>query len=214
MYPVLPSGNTTTRHSHVYLEATNSSQQRDSSKRNSSMIFRIEHLLPPNESASPDIRQEIGASTSTTLTQARDTRSGQISTTKRIRMQPSTVRSGVYVAQFTPKDTRSETFSTLSVMSTASTKNTSEQVTSYCQLSNGMLCMSPAILRKIKLSEDIHSYNALFEIWNGNVRVRVIRDIGRDDELVAWFGEEATLLMSIPFLTPLNIQGEKSLLVW
>lgn len=68
--------------------------------------------------------------------------------------------------------------------------------------------MSPSLIRQIKLSEDIYSFNALFELHAGQLRIRLVRDVARDDEIVAWFAEELVLLMGIPFLTPLNIQGK------
>lgn len=79
----------------------------------------------------------------------------------------------------------------------------------HCTLVNGELAMSATLLRQIKLSEDIYSFNALFELHGGLLRIRLVRDVARDDEIVAWFGEELVLLMGIPFLTPLNIQGKQ-----
>lgn len=79
----------------------------------------------------------------------------------------------------------------------------------HCTLVNGELAMSAKLLRQIKLSEDIYSFNALFELHGGLLRIRLVRDVAREDEIVAWFGEELVLLMGIPFLTPLNIQGKQ-----
>lgn len=194
-------------------------QQQRSNKRSTSMIFRIEHLLP---STSRQIALPPGIAPPTTtsgnLMSKRQppahtiTTSTTCSTSSATTAKPAKQRAtsnGVLLSQFTPKDTLSEAIPTYALMSTSNIAGSVQPVTAYCTLSQGVLRMSPELLRRIKLSEDIHSYNALFELQPGGmVHVRTVRDVARDEELVTWFGEEIALLMSIPFLTPLNIQGE------
>jgi len=117
----------------------------------------------------------------------------------------SNPRPGVYTTQYTPKDTCSIAIPTSALL--GSTATPTDGGRSHCQLSNGELIVSASLLRQIKLSEDVYSFNAIFELQGGQVRVRLVRDVAREDEIVAWFGEELVLLMGIPFLTPLNIQG-------
>ncbi|XP_017860582.1 PREDICTED: sal-like protein 4 [Drosophila arizonae] len=170
------------------LELDESSGQ--GSKRAASMIFRIEQLLP-------------GSTTATTTTGATPTISTQQAPAKRAR---SSLRPGVYTAQYTPKDTCSGGIPTAALLSSMGTPTASDAHV-HCSLANGELALSASMLRQIKLSEDIYSFNALFELHAGQLRIRLVRDVGREDEIVAWFGEELVLLMGIPFLTPLNIQG-------
>lgn len=164
------------------------------SKRAASMIFRIEQLLP-------------GSTTATATTAATPTISTQQAPAKRARS--SSLRPGVYTAQYTPKDTCSGGIPTAALLSSMGTPTASDAHV-HCSLANGELALSASMLRQIKLSEDIYSFNALFELHAGQLRIRLVRDVGREDEIVAWFGEELVLLMGIPFLTPLNIQGKQS----
>ncbi|KAH8304026.1 hypothetical protein KR018_006406 [Drosophila ironensis] len=168
-------------------------------KRSTSLIFRIEQLLPSGTSASAVTAVTTVAETTPAIP---STTSAVASPAKRMRSSP---RSGVYTAQYTPKDTCSTAVPTTALLSSTATPSDSGR--SHCQLSNGELIVSAAQLRQIKLSEDVYSFNAIFELHGGQVRVRLVRDVGREDEIVAWFGEELVLLMGIPFLTPLNIQG-------
>ncbi|XP_017461678.1 PREDICTED: PR domain zinc finger protein 8-like, partial [Rhagoletis zephyria] len=179
------------------------------------MIFRIEHLLPSTSRGSPGIAPSTTRTTPTTphspppSTRMEATSSTSTAMTAK-RSKPRATCTGVLLAQFTPKDTLSEAIPTYALMSTANTMAAAESTTAFCTLSQGVLRMSPELLRRIKLSEDVHSYNALFELQPGGmVHVRTVRDVPRDEEIVAWFGEEVALLMSIPFLAPLNIQGNK-----
>ncbi|KAI8040864.1 hypothetical protein M5D96_006807, partial [Drosophila gunungcola] len=166
-------------------------------KRSASLIFRIEQLLP-STSISPSTMTSTSP-TETTLTAT----TSAASPAKRMR---SNSRPGVYTTQYTPKDTCSIAIPTSALLSSTATPTDGGR--SHCQLSNGELIVSAAQLRQIKLSEDVYSFNAIFELHGGQaVRVRLVRDVARDDEIVVWFGEELVLLMGIPFLTPLNIQG-------
>lgn len=162
-------------------------------KRSASLIFRIEQLLPSSTTATTSTT-EASLATPTTST--------AVSPAKKMRSNP---RPGVYTSQYTPKDTCSNAVPTAALLSAPATPTDSGR--SHCQLSNGELILSASLLRQIKLSEDVYSFNAIFELHGGQVRVRLVRDVARDDEIVAWFGEELVLLMGIPFLTPLNIQG-------
>ncbi|KAH8302295.1 hypothetical protein KR044_004921 [Drosophila immigrans] len=171
-------------------ESPAQAQAQAQKRSSSSMIFRIEQLLPGSVTATP-----TATSTTTTTT-----------TTFNDKRPRGNLRAGVYTSQYTPKDTCSNGVATAQLLSCMATP-TPGDVHAHCELLNGELAVSAALLRQIKLSEDIYSFNALFELHAGQLRIRLVRDVARDDEIVAWFGEELVLLMSIPFLTPLNIQG-------
>ncbi|KAH8314892.1 hypothetical protein KR074_007442 [Drosophila pseudoananassae] len=162
-------------------------------KRSASLIFRIEQLLPSSTTAT---------SSTTEASLATSTTSSVASPAKKIRSNP---RPGVYTSQYTPKDICSIAVPSAALLSAPAAPVDSGRT--HCQMSNGELIVSASLLRQIKLSEDVYSFNAIFELHGGQVRVRLVRDVARDDEIVAWFGEELVLLMGIPFLTPLNIQG-------
>ncbi|XP_017048448.1 protein snail [Drosophila ficusphila] len=166
-------------------------------KRSASLIFRIEQLLPTT-SISPSTMTTATSTETSTLTPT----TSSASPAKRMRSNP---RPGVYTAQYTPKDTCSMAIPTSALLGSSATPTDAGRF--HCQLANGELIVTASLLRQIKLSEDVYSFNAIFELHGGQVRVRLVRDVAREDEIVAWFGEELVLLMGIPFLTPLNIQG-------
>ncbi|KAH8365763.1 hypothetical protein KR093_004191 [Drosophila rubida] len=191
----------TTDESPAQAQAQAQAQKRSSSS--SSMIFRIEQLLPGGVTATPATATLAAEAASTATPTTTTTTTTTFNDGKR--MRPS-LRPGVYTAQYTPKDTCSNGVATAQLLSCMATPTPSDEH-AHCELLNGELAVSAALLRQIKLSEDIYSFNALFELHAGQLRIRLVRDVARDDEIVAWFGEELVLLMSIPFLTPLNIQG-------
>ncbi|KAH8379013.1 hypothetical protein KR009_002668 [Drosophila setifemur] len=170
-------------------------------KRSASLIFRIEQLLPSSSTITTSSEAATPASAPAPAP-VPAINTSTASPAKRMRSNP---RPGVYTSQYTPKDTCSIPVPTAALLSSTATPTDGGR--SHCQLSNGELIVSASLLRQIKLSEDVYSFNAIFELQGGQVRVRLVRDVARDDEIVAWFGEELVLLMGIPFLTPLNIQG-------
>ncbi|KAH8408603.1 hypothetical protein KR215_008210 [Drosophila sulfurigaster] len=184
---------------HELDESPAQAQAQAQKRSNSGMIFRIEQLLPGSVTSAPATTTATATATTTTTA----TYESREPAAKRMR---SNLRPGVYTAQYTPKDTCSNGVATVSLLSCMATPTPSD-VHAHCELLNGELAVSATLLRQIKLSEDIYSFNALFELHAGQLRIRLVRDVARDDEIVAWFGEELVLLMSIPFLTPLNIQG-------
>lgn len=114
---------------------------------------------------------------------------------------------GVYAMQMIPKHTITETYS---IQSLVCARILDKRSRVYCGLqsnSSNILNVNSEILRFIKFSKDIQSYNAVFEWLNDGVRLRVLQDIAKDTEIVVWFTEEISLIMSIPFLSPINIRG-------
>ncbi|XP_061394872.1 sal-like protein 3 [Musca vetustissima] len=180
-------------------------------KRNASMIFRIEHLLPQAAAATTTATVPVpGSSSPSAPTSPHSENNGTSSAACSSPKKSKIIRAGVHVTQLIPKDTTSILIDSHALLAAGTTEVATEPLArAYCSLSpkGDTLILNASIMRKIKLSEDIHSYNALFELQHGQVQLRVVRDIQRDEEIVAWFGEELTLLMAIPFLTPLNIQG-------
>ncbi|XP_017840150.1 zinc finger protein ZFMSA12A [Drosophila busckii] len=181
-------------HTTAHMDKLDRMEESPAQKRGASMIFRIEQLLPGGTTTT-------AATTTTAPTTIAPTTSQTQAKRSRVNL-----RAGVYAAQYTPKDTCSQHVPTATLLSCLSAPTPTE-AHAHCTLANGELTMSSTLLRQIKLSEDIYSFNALFELHAGQLRVRLVRDVARDDEIVAWFGEELVLLMGIPFLTPLNIQG-------
>lgn len=65
-------------------------------------------------------------------------------------------------------------------------------------------------MRNLNLSNDTHCNNALLEMTSGKqLRVRMVKNVAPNEEILLWFSEEILALMQIPFLTPANIRGGK-----
>lgn len=69
-------------------------------------------------------------------------------------------------------------------------------------------------VKNVKLSNDTYSNNALLEITsNRQLRIRIIKSVRPDEEVLLWFSEEILALMYIPFLSPANIRGGSEFLI-
>ncbi|XP_073837929.1 PR/SET domain 13 [Musca autumnalis] len=218
MLPVLPTSHSIVQQqNHHLVDNTRGNNQNQSptahspNKRNSSMIFRIEHLLPQTAANTAPRSSSPPPAPSSPPSTTRPEKNGSQSSSSSSPKKSKIIRAGVHVTQLIPKDTVSVSIDSHALIAASTTEVANEPMArAYCSLSpkGDVLILNASIMRKIKLSEDIHSYNGVFELAkNGQVQLRVVRDIQRDEEIVAWFGEELTLLMAIPFLTPLNIQG-------
>ncbi|XP_067002268.2 zinc finger protein 699 [Anabrus simplex] len=67
-------------------------------------------------------------------------------------------------------------------------------------------------VKKVRLADDCHSCNALLRTKDPNSKellLQVVKPIRSGEELQLWFSERLLALVSIPFLVPANIQGEK-----
>lgn len=114
---------------------------------------------------------------------------------------------GIYAMEFLPKYTVSEAFSIQDLMNAPVLDKRSRILCGLKANYANVLNVNPDLLRFMKFSKDIQSYNAIFELLNDGVRLRITHDIHKDTEIVVWFTEELSLIMAIPFLTPLNIRG-------
>lgn len=192
----ISDNNSSTSHIESQSPTTIARSPNSLNKRSPNMILSIDHLLP-NATAHASSYHD-SASLVTIASQAQELSCRRAKNSN----------SGVYVSQTVARNTVSLPLASHALISVNIINDLTARV--YCSLATedgDYLLMTPSIMRRIRLSEDIHSYNALFELHKGDVRLRIVRDITKDDEIVAWFGEEISLLMSIPFLTPLNIQG-------
>jgi hypothetical protein len=65
-----------------------------------------------------------------------------------------------------------------------------------------------------RLADDCHSYNVVLQRGGASntVVLHVVRTIRRGEELQLWFSEQMLVVLAVPFLTPLNIQGKIELL--
>jgi hypothetical protein len=64
-------------------------------------------------------------------------------------------------------------------------------------------------LLEARLADDCHSYNVLLQrgVGGNNLVLYVVKSIRNGEELQLWFSEQMLVVLAVPFLTPLNIQG-------
>jgi hypothetical protein len=72
-----------------------------------------------------------------------------------------------------------------------------------------MACDSRWVL-EARLADDCHSYNVVLQRGGASntVVLHVARTIRSGEELQLWFSEQMLVVLAVPFLTPLNIQGK------
>lgn len=63
-------------------------------------------------------------------------------------------------------------------------------------------------IKNIHLADDIQGANVFLDLSQNTMQLKTAKEINPDEELQLWFSENILELMEIPFLAPLNIQGE------
>lgn len=119
---------------------------------------------------------------------------------------------GSYVIEPIPKDTKSRPFSFIDM-----TKLESEQQSQKLYvgidtagfLINDQRLSESLWLRNLSLAHDTYSHNAQLEITNDHrLRLRIVKNLVIDEEIQLWFSDDILAILSIPFLTPVNILGK------
>jgi hypothetical protein len=79
---------------------------------------------------------------------------------------------------------------------------------------SAMDCDSRWVL-EARLADVCHSYNVVLQRGGASntVVLQVVRTIRRGEELQLWFSEQMLVVLAVPFLTPLNIQGKTELVL-
>ncbi|XP_059612616.1 zinc finger protein 77 [Phlebotomus argentipes] len=120
--------------------------------------------------------------------------------------------SSVKARSFLPRNTLSKTFS---VIHTPSVEGKSYSfaliaLKGFLQVTEKCLANSGGWIRLLPLARDVHSGNICLEITDGgqSVNLRTTRNIEEGEDLQLWFSEKILALMQIPFLSPVNIQGQ------
>ncbi|BES93271.1 ZnF_C2H2 [Nesidiocoris tenuis] len=67
-------------------------------------------------------------------------------------------------------------------------------------------------LAHMKLSEDVHRCSAVLQRGSlpETIRLQLVRPLVKNEILTLWFSNELLAAMDVPFLNPINIQGEKA----
>lgn len=156
--------------------------------------FKIDDIIA--SSTTPTPRQSLqftitGTTTTTTITSIINSNSN----------------CGVFGVNLLPKNSISSHLESSSILGSEviSSRINLKLKNGFLQATNG----TAGWLKCVKISSDVHSYNALLEISANEsiLQVRLVKDIPGNEELTLWFSEEVIRLMSLSFLTPQNIQG-------
>lgn len=64
-------------------------------------------------------------------------------------------------------------------------------------------------LRSLSLAHDTYSHNAQLEVTSDHrLRIKIVKNLVIDEEILLWFSDEVLAIFGIPFLTPANILGK------
>lgn len=133
--------------------------------------------------------------------------------TKQVKSETTSIdrnRVGCFASCLLPKDTKSRRFDDV--------KNCDRNGNGKVMLaidSDGFLKANSEVnkrnfwVKSINIAHDTYSNNALLEINDDRkLRLKIVKNIAADNEVLLWFSEEILAVMGVPFLTPANIQGK------
>lgn len=115
---------------------------------------------------------------------------------------------GCYASEFIPKDSKTKSIGALDLYSTGDKVKKILISVRGGYLQTNDKTPEHAWIKNIKNSMDTHSNNVILELSNNELRLRTIRNINVNEEVLLWFSEEILAAMYIPFLTPGNIRGK------
>lgn len=117
---------------------------------------------------------------------------------------------GSYAIETIPKDTKSRSFDCIDISSEQPINCKSFiSIDSTGYLSNDQRLTESIWLKSLTLAYDTYSHNAQLEITNDHrLRVKIVKNLVVDEEIQLWFSDEILAMLSVPFLTPVNILGK------
>lgn len=124
----------------------------------------------------------------------------------------SKLTSGSYAIETIPKDTKSRQFDHIDVTEEAvHQRRCFVGIDTSGYLVNDQRVSDSIWLRSLSLAYDTYSHNVQLEITSDHrLRLRVVKNLVIDEEIQLWFSDEILAILSIPFLTPVNILGKFS----
>lgn len=124
----------------------------------------------------------------------------------------TSLANGSYVIEPIPKDTKSRPFNYIDVTKSEFEQQQQQKLfvgtDSAGYLINDQRLSESVWLRTLSLAHDTYSHNAQLEITSDHrLRLRVVKNLVIDEEIQLWFSDDILAILSIPFLTPVNILG-------
>lgn len=122
---------------------------------------------------------------------------------------------GSYAIEAIPKDSRTRSFDCIDLKNEQVVKSKSFiSIDSSGYISNDQKYTESVWLRSLTLAHDTYSHNAQLEITSDHrLRIKIVKNLVIDEEILLWFSDEIIAILTIPFLTPANILGKISKII-
>lgn len=121
-------------------------------------------------------------------------------------------RNGCFASCFIPKETKTKAFD---FVDTSCNRKSNEQQSlrinslGYLQINDNI--PESIWINSLNIAHDTYSNNALLEInVERKLRIKIVKNVMINEEILMWFSEEILAIMNIPFLTPANILGKQT----
>lgn len=117
---------------------------------------------------------------------------------------------GSYAIETIPKDSRTRSFDCIDLKCEQVAKSKSFiSIDSSGYITNDQSYSDSVWLRSLTLAHDTYSHNAQLEITSDHrLRVKIVKNLVIDEEILLWLSDEILAILTVPFLTPANILGE------
>lgn len=126
-----------------------------------------------------------------------------------VKIEPKPNR-GSYAIEAIPKDSRTRSFDCINLKGEQVAKSKSfVSIDSTGYILNDQNYTESIWLRSLTLAHDTYSHNAQLEITRDHrLRVKIVKNLVIDEEILLWFSDEIIAILAVPFLTPANILGK------
>lgn len=117
---------------------------------------------------------------------------------------------GSFAIEAIPKDSRTRSFDCIDIHDGKSIDDkTYISIDSSGFIHNNQNYSISLWLRSLSLAHDTYSHNAQLEVTSDHrLRIKIVKNLVRDEEILLWFSDEVLAIFGIPFLTPANILGK------
>lgn len=126
-----------------------------------------------------------------------------------VKMESKTNK-GSYAIETIPKESRTRSIDCIDLKSEQVAKSKSFiSIDSSGYITNDQRYSESVWLRSLTLAHDTYSHNAQLEITSDHrLRVKIVKNLVIDEEILLWFSDEIIAILAVPFLTPANILGK------
>lgn len=133
---------------------------------------------------------------------------------KRMKLEPKPNK-GSYSIETIPQGTKTRSFDCIDLNGSDQEINSKSfiSIDSSGYITNDQNYTESMWLRSLTLAHDYHSHNAQLEVTSDHrLRIKIVKNLVIDEEILLWFSDEILAILAVPFLTPanFNILGKNS----